>query len=856
MSLADRVAGGIVAHSRLVVAVMLVATLAVGAGAGAVEQSTGMESFSTDSAVAQKDAYVREHFGGDANTTTALFAVQHPEGNVLSKASLLRTLRFQRALRTHPEVAPTLADRRPIVGVANFVARIAAARQHEGSGAAAPASLTLAEQIDVLESTDEDGVAAIVSDLLAPDSDLPGSEQALQLLPRDYGPGSPTADARLVLLRQATEKPVQTGAAVSEAVTDAQFAARDVAKTQSGPETYRAFGRGFISGQEKQSMQDSFALLGPLALLFVLAALAVAYRDVVDVVLGLAGVVTVLVWTFGLLGWLGVDFNQVMVAVPVLLIALSVDYALHVVMRYREHRQETDEGPRAAMTDALSGVGVALALVTLTTAIGFLANLTSPVPDLREFGLVVALGIGCTLLVFGVLLPAVKTELEALLEDRGVEREQSPFGSGTRFRRVLQAGVGVARRAPVAVLVVVVVTSAAGAYGATTVDTAYDEELFLADDPPAWTDDLPEPLAPGDYFLKENRAYVYSTFQSPDKQVEILVQGDVTRPDALERVAAAVGEAGDASVTFVRGDQPAVASPLSAMERVAARNESFNATLAAADTDGDGVPDGDLHAVYDEFYAAAPSLADRYVHRSGGEYEALRVRVSVVGTADHSLIHDQMRDAAAAAQTDDGSLTATATGQPIVAKEISTGLASTVAEGLAVTLVAVLALLAAVFRWREDSATLGAVTLAPVAFTVAWLFGTMAVLGIQFTLVTALVGSVAVGLGVDYSIHVSERFAHERGDGQPVGAVLERTVVGTGGALLASAVTTAAGFGVLTFSLLPGLAQFGLILAVGIAYSFVASVLVLPSLLVLWERHGRGVPAANADGATGAATDD
>jgi len=855
VSLTDRAAAGITTHSRLVVAVLLVATAVVGAGAGAVEQSTSMESFSTDSEVGEKDAYVREHFAARENTTTALFAVRNPDGNVLSRASLLRTLRFQRALRADGTVAPTLVDDRPTVGVANVVARAAAATGRRQAGDSAPGALTLDEQIAQLESMDGGEVRAVVSRLLSADSELPGSHRALQLLPRDYEPGSPTADARLVVVRQATSRPVQTGAATSSTVTDGQVTAREVALDQPGPETYSAFGRGFITEQERQSMQDSFALLGPLALLFVVGALAVAYRDLVDIVLGVLGVATVLVWVFGLLGWLGVEFNQVMVAVPILLVALSVDYALHVVMRYRERRQRTDEPPRAAMTGALSGVGVALALVTLTTAIGFLANLTSPVPDLREFGLVVAVGISCALLVFGVLLPAVKTELDAALADRGLDRNRSPFGSGTRFEAVLGACVTLARRAPLAVLVLVLVTSAAGAYGATTVDTAYDEELFMADDPPEWTEDLPEPLAPGEYFLKDNREYVYSTFQSPDKQVDVLVEGDVTRPDALERVAAAERVAGDADATFVRGDRPAVASPLSAMERVGARNETFNATFTAADGDGDGVPDRDLRAVYDGFAAAAPDVADRYVHRSDGDYEALRVRVSVVGTADHSLIHEQMRDAAAAVETGDGSLSATATGQPIVAKEISTGVASTVAEGLAVTLAAVLALLAAVFRWKENSASLGAVTLAPVAFAVTWLFGTMALLGIQFTLVTALVGSVAIGLGVDYAIHVSERFAHELGDGVPAAVALERTVVGTGGALLASAATTAAGFGVLTFALLPGLAQFGLILAVGIAYAFLASVVVLPSLLVLWVRYG-GTASAAVDRPAGVTTDD
>jgi predicted RND superfamily exporter protein len=73
--------------------------------------------------------------------------------------------------------------------------------------------------------------------------------------------------------------------------------------------------------------------------------------------------------------------------------------------------------------------------------------------------------------------------------------------------------------------------------------------------------------------------------------------------------------------------------------------------------------------------------------------------------------------------------------------------------------------------------------------------------------------------------------------------------------VLASAVTTAGGFGVLTFALVPSLQRFGLVTGSAIVYAFVASVVVLPSLLVLWDRVGsEGSPEST--GAEQVATDD
>lgn len=847
MPLVERVAGVVARRSRLVVAVLLVATLVVGSGAGLVEQSASLDAVASESEAAAADDYVRENFSvRDGNTTVALFAVENPDGTALSRASLVRSLRFQQRLRANETVTRTLVANRSTVGVANVVARGAIATEQrrerrESGGSASEAERddtppTLDEQVAQLESMNASAVESTVGRVLAADGDGSG-RTARRLLPRGYEPGSTTADARLVVVTFRTEQLVRAPPMISEPVVEGHFAARDIATSQPGPERYRAFGEGFFSEQQNAAIGDSLAILGPLALLFVLAALSVAYRDPLDVALGLVGVVLVLVWTFGTMGWAGIEFNQMMIAVPLLLIGLSVDYALHVVMRFRERRTREGASVRTAMARSLGGVGTALVLVTATTAVGFLANLTSSMPDLRLFGVVTAVGVGATLVVFGLFVPALKTELDAALAARGFDRSRAPFGTGGRFGRLLSGGATLARRVPLAVLLLALVASAAAGYAALDVDVSSSDESFMADDPPGWTEDLPAAIRPGEYFLKDNRESVYARFQAPDTQASVLVRGNLTRPNVLERVDTAAADAGSAAVTFTRPTgEPAVSSPISSIQRVAARNDTFNATVTAADTDGDSVPDRNLKAVYDGLYAAAPDVAGRSLHRVDGEYVALRLTVAVEGTAPNAAVADRLR--AVATDLSGAGLTATATGSPVVSNDLDSRLATTIVESMAVTLVALLCLLAIVFRAFEGSASLGAITLAPVAATVAWLLGTIAALDLSLNLITALVGSISLGLGVDYAIHVTERFADELAASDDPGVALERTVTGTGGALLSSAVTTAAGFGVLGFSLLPALRQFGLVLALGIAYAFLASVVVLPSLLALWTRYG------------------
>jgi len=112
----------------------------------------------------------------------------------------------------------------------------------------------------------------------------------------------------------------------------------------------------------------------------------------------------------------------------------------------------------------------------------------------------------------------------------------------------------------------------------------------------------------------------------------------------------------------------------------------------------------------------------------------------------------------------------------------------------------------------------------------------MFLLDIPFNVITGMILSLTIGIGVAYSIHVSERYTLELERQDSVRGAMRSAVTGTGGALLGSAATTVGGFGVLVLAILPPLQQFGLITALSIVYAFVGSVLVLPTLLLAWTR--------------------
>jgi predicted RND superfamily exporter protein len=112
----------------------------------------------------------------------------------------------------------------------------------------------------------------------------------------------------------------------------------------------------------------------------------------------------------------------------------------------------------------------------------------------------------------------------------------------------------------------------------------------------------------------------------------------------------------------------------------------------------------------------------------------------------------------------------------------------------------------------------------------------MYIMDLSLNVMTITISSLTVGLGVTYGIHISHRFIEELQKSNIEEASC-KTVQSTGISLFGAAATTIAGFGLLTFALMPPLQQFGQITALTILFAFISSVFILPSFLVVWARR-------------------
>jgi predicted RND superfamily exporter protein len=124
----------------------------------------------------------------------------------------------------------------------------------------------------------------------------------------------------------------------------------------------------------------------------------------------------------------------------------------------------------------------------------------------------------------------------------------------------------------------------------------------------------------------------------------------------------------------------------------------------------------------------------------------------------------------------------------------------------------------------------------PILAAIIILFGFMGLTGIPLNIATVLVASVALGIGIDYSIHIISHFNHIYKLSGNAKHAIEDTIMISGKAIIINVVSVAAGFLILTFSEMVPLQYFGLLIALSMLGSSLGALTLLPVILILVHR--------------------
>ncbi|MDJ0792336.1 MAG: MMPL family transporter [Acidimicrobiia bacterium] len=528
------------------------------------------------------------------------------------------------------------------------------------------------------------------------------------------------------------------------------------------------------------------------------------------------------------------DQSQLVQILPILLIGLGVDYAIHMNTRYRQEASSNNKTVDVAIGTAIRTVGIALVLATVTTAVGFLTNVTNDIPALAEFGELAAFGIVASFLLMLTFVPSVRLLLDRRGERKGTfEPEALEGGDSRALPRFIGRFSWLAKHAAVATVIVALLVTGLSAYSMTNLSTKFSFLDFVPTTSP----------------LRDTAVTLEERFDFPET-TSVLVEGDVAAGASWNGMLASYLNAADVEnvntiITPLGAEFPLGNSLMGVMFQFLNPGgdqfdqDLFNVALQVGFTQERTVPpDSNVAPLYDAAVEKYPEIMASVLASTNGVYDAALFNFDTTAGEDGAGQLAEDLNAAFAPAREAG-LATVATSNFIINDLVVSVLRDSQVSSLALTLTAALLLLVINFWFESRRPMLGVITTIPVAMVVVWVFGIMAALNIPFGPVTATISALGIGIGIPYMIHVTHRYLEERTENESENDAVEETLIHTGGALAGSAVTTIAGFGILMISTTIPFRQFGFVIAYTILLALIAAVCVLPSMLVLWDRWHR-----------------
>ena len=266
------------------------------------------------------------------------------------------------------------------------------------------------------------------------------------------------------------------------------------------------FSFGLLLGNEGDDFLAEIGLLFGQAFLIILVVLAYIFfirprkgfgilksgrRTFSDLLLSLGAILLSIGWMQGAGTILGPGYldiigapNQVSQIAPIILIGLGVDYAIHFTSRYRE---EIGSGNSivGSTSSTLKSVGIALTLATLATIVGFLTNIVSPLPELKDFGILVSTGIFFAFFLVMTFVPAIRTLLDKRAESKGNISTEAFSSSGESVLNKIAASSGIIpKKLKLVALALLIGISGYGYFSFTNLETIFEFTDFLPEDDP------------------------------------------------------------------------------------------------------------------------------------------------------------------------------------------------------------------------------------------------------------------------------------------------------------------------------------------------------------------------------------
>ena len=772
----------------ILVLVIITALLAAGADRRAPPPETS-DTLPQGNAVAQAIAEIDELFSdsGEARVTTLLF-----RGEALTPDGLSQMDALLNGIMTEPGIGELLTPTDSVIApsllylVLLQVGDFGSVTQADIDAAPVPPEIQLA--LDALTGNDEE--------------DNPASIATIRL--RDTG---------------------------DERIDDAERKIHELALASEGSLQVSSVSFIVIEDEYVKATEEGMAPLVGLAFLLIAALILLFMRTFTDLLLTLSGLFIAVIWIVGTEGWLGPNGlgligppNSLTVMVPIIMIGLTVDYAIQIVTHYREQRNAGGQVVESVRT-GLRNVTVPLLLAAVTTIVSLLANLFSPIEIVGDFGIIGGLGVGMSLFVMLTLVPAGRTIIDRRREARGTLGAARPISSALPGVEQLAELLGrsVTRNPAPYIIAVLAVTAVLG-FAARGLESEFNIRDILPKNGNLYQDMETLDVAVGG---STELASVLLRAEATETRTLLNLE-DLTSAFAVERLrpAAASGPILVSYQLLVEDWTTDSGAP----------GDKYDPELAAIFREASAGVQLDpvlMQEFLDKLEARDESFGHVLINNPDG-IDSMLLQFPIY-TNDPSKTKVLQEEIEALWSGDDEDITVTS--NTVISVTVTDAITENQTAAITTTVAVALGVLAVFFWVTVRQPALAIIAVGPIVLVLICVLGTMALLGIPYTIITSIITALSIGIGVDYTIHIIYRYREEYARVREPERAAIQTLRTTGSALLGSAMTTALGLGVLVVSPLAASAQFGVTAAITIAYALIVSIVLVPPAMTVWGAY-------------------
>jgi len=560
-----------------------------------------------------------------------------------------------------------------------------------------------------------------------------------------------------------------------------------------GPELVRLGGMPWVRANIATDIQHDLRTFLPIGILIMLAFLYFCFRHWRGVVLPFLVVIIAIIVGLALVPLFGWKIQIVTILLPVILIAVANDYSIHLLTKYDEYHTASAGHSATSLVSAITGDLAAPTLICgLTTIGGLLCLMTHVIIPAKQLSILASLGIAFALLASLTFLPALLLYLP-------LPTPSSTARSGWLDRILLFLAGLVTGKARTTLLILLVSTIAVAAGIPKIVVESNPDGYYALDHPVRQSSSL------------ANRNFGGSS------SVAVIAEGDILQPEVLQKID---------RLENALAQRPEVGTT-SSISRVVRR---MNKVMHDGLPEEDRLPDSrDAVAQYFLLYSmnGDPEDFERMVDFDFS-HALVSARIRETSSNASTRVMTFVRDWI---KTEGSGLFVVAGGFTDLFAELVEAIVSGQMSSLFLSLLVVTLLVALLFR----SATAGLIAGLPLGFSMALLFGSMGYLNIELNVATALLSSIMIGVGVDYTIHFLWRYREERArELEPVEAA-EKTLVTTGRGIVFNALSVIVGFFVLMLSAFLPIRFFGFLVVVSIGTCLIGALVLVPALCIVFR---------------------